>query len=241
MSRDPRNLSCKRFTFTVSPLKVPFTCGKCHREGSIVQKQRTIHQDSIIENFSESIHGEGLLKKGLIVAPNCATCHTAHSILPHTDPASSIARKNIAKTCTKCHAQIELVHRKVIKGELWEKEAHTLPACVDCHQPHKIRKVFYDQGMADRDCLRCHENKDIKAKKDGRSLFVQVDDLNHSRHAKTACSQCHSDVNASRVRACETIQKKVDCASCHAEIGQKYYEEYAWDAACKRRCKCTEL
>ena len=214
--------SAKDSRSPVSPLKVPYTCGKCHQEGSIVQKQRTIHQDNIIENFSESIHGEGLLRKGLIVAPNCATCHTAHSILPHTDPASSIARKNIAKTCTKCHAQIELVHRKVIKGELWEKEAHTLPACVDCHQPHKIRKVFYDQGMSDRDCLRCHENKDIKAKKDGRSLFVQVDDLNHSRHAKTACSQCHSDVNASRVRACETIQKKVDCASCHAEVGQKY-------------------
>jgi uncharacterized protein with PIN domain len=207
---------------SVSPLKVPFTCGQCHQEGSVVQKQRTIHQDNIIENFSESIHGEGLLRKGLIVAPNCATCHTAHSILPHTYPASSIARKNIAKTCTKCHAQIESVHRKVIKGELWEKEEHTLPACVDCHQPHKVRKVFYDQGMADRDCLRCHENKDIKAKKDGRSLFVQVDDLSHSRHAKTACSQCHSDVNASRVRACETILKKVDCASCHAEIGQKY-------------------
>ncbi len=48
------------------------------------------------------------------------------------------------------------MHRKVIKGELWEKQAHVLPACVDCHQPHKVRKVFYDQGMADADCLRCH-------------------------------------------------------------------------------------
>ncbi len=214
--------SAKDSRSSVAPLRVPFTCGKCHQEGTTVQKRRTIHQDHIIENFSESIHGEGLLRKGLIVAPNCASCHTAHSILPHNDPNSSIARNNIAKTCSHCHAQIEAVHRKVIKGELWEKEAHVLPACVDCHQPHKVRKVFYDQGMADRDCLRCHENKELKAKKDGRSLYVQVDDLNHSRHAKTACSQCHSDVNASRVRACETIQKKVDCASCHAEVGQFY-------------------
>ena len=208
----------------VSPLKIPFTCGKCHQEVASVQKQRTIHQDHILENFSESIHGEGLLRKGLIVAPNCASCHTAHSILPHNDLASSISRKNIAKTCTKCHAQIESVHRKVIKGELWEKEVHTLPACVDCHQPHKVRKVYYDQGMSDRDCLRCHENASLKAKKDGRSLFVKVDELNHSRHAKVACSQCHSDVNASRIRACETIQKKVDCTACHAEVGQKYQQ-----------------
>ena len=206
----------------VAPLKVPFLCGKCHEEGTTVQRQRVIHQDHILENFSESIHGDALLKKGLVVAPNCASCHTAHSILKHTDPGSSIARQNIAATCTKCHAEIELVHRKVIKGELWEKQAHMLPACVDCHQPHKIRKVFYDQGMADQDCMRCHEDPKIKASSDSRSLYVRAADLTGSRHAKTSCSQCHTGVSASHVRACETITQKVDCASCHAEVGQQY-------------------
>ncbi len=206
----------------IAPLHVPFLCGKCHQEGAPVQQRRVIHQDHILENFSESIHGEGLLKKGLVVAPNCASCHTAHSILPHTDPASSIARKNIAKTCTKCHAEIELVHRKVIKGELWEKEANVLPACVDCHQPHKIRKVFYDQGMADKDCMRCHRDPAIKASDDGRSLFVDDREVAGSSHAKVSCSQCHSEVSASRLRPCETVTKKVDCASCHAEIGQTF-------------------
>ena len=82
--KDPRS--------PVAPLKVPFVCGKCHREGTPVQTQRHIEQHNILENYTESIHGEGLLKKGLIVAANCASCHTAHSILPHTDPNSSIAR-----------------------------------------------------------------------------------------------------------------------------------------------------
>jgi len=211
--RDPRS--------AVAPLKIPLVCGQCHREGTPVQLNRGIHQSNIIENYSESIHGEGLLRKGLVVAPSCASCHTAHLILPHTDPESSIARRNIAATCTKCHAQIEEVHRKVIRGELWEKQAHVLPACVDCHQPHKIRKVFYTQGMADTDCLRCHARSDLKAA-DGRSLTVDAAELARSRHAKTACSQCHSEVNASRVRPCETITRAVDCASCHAEIGQLY-------------------
>lgn len=217
----------------VSPLKVPFTCGKCHEEGSKVQRQRTIHQDSILTNFSESIHGEGLLKKGLIVAPNCASCHTAHHILPHTDPASSISRGNIVATCTKCHAQIEEVHRKIIKGELWEKERNVLPACVDCHQPHKVRKVFYDQGMADKDCMRCHDNKALKASGDGRSLFVRTDEVGHSRHSKIACSQCHSGVNASHLRPCETISQKVDCASCHAELGVEYQKSIHGKLAAK--------
>ena len=56
----------------------------------------------------------------------------------------------------KCHAKIEDVHRQVIRGELWEKQPHMIPACVDCHEPHKIRKVFYTEGMSNGDCLSCH-------------------------------------------------------------------------------------
>jgi hypothetical protein len=206
-----------------SPLRVPYTCGRCHQEGSPVTRQREIHQDHILENFSESIHGEGLLRKGLIVAPTCASCHTAHNILPHTDSGSSIARSNIAATCTQCHAEIEAVHQKVIKGELWEREAHVLPACADCHPPHKIRKVFYDQGMADAQCLGCHGDAEPDlVSSDGRSLQVAEEEIRQSRHAQVSCSQCHSGVNVSRERPCETITQKVDCDSCHAEVGQQY-------------------
>ncbi|HZY10152.1 MAG TPA: hypothetical protein VFF29_03270 [Bacteroidota bacterium] len=209
---------------TVAAIRIPFVCGKCHREGAAVQLQREIHQDRILENFSESIHGEGLLRKGLIVAPSCASCHTAHEIRPHTDSKSTIARKNIAKTCSKCHTMIEVVHRKVIKGELWEKEEHILPACVDCHQPHKVRKVFYDQGMADRDCLRCHEKSDIASSKDGRSLFVNAGELANSRHARTACSQCHSQVSPALHRPCASIMQKVDCGACHPSVVEEYQQ-----------------
>jgi uncharacterized protein with PIN domain len=207
---------------TIMPLHIPGLCGKCHREGAPVQRQRLISQDSILQNYSESIHGQGLLMKGLIVAPTCVSCHTAHSVRPHTDPASTIARDNIARTCTKCHAEIEMVHRKIIRGELWEKQAHTLPACVDCHQPHKIRKVYYTQGMADNDCLACHERKTIRASSDGRSLTVNPQELAGSMHVKIACSQCHTEVNASHVRPCDAITKPVDCTACHAEEGTEY-------------------
>ncbi len=214
-------LPVKDMRSAVAPLRVPLLCGQCHREGTPVQMNRGIGQHNILENYSESIHGEALLRKGLIVAPSCISCHTAHAILPHTDPNSSIARRNIAETCTHCHAEIEQVHRKTIRGELWEKQANILPACVDCHQPHKIRNVFYAQGMADADCLRCHANEQLRAA-DGRPLAVHAGELAASGHAKVACSQCHSEVNASRVRSCETITRKVDCTACHEEIGQQF-------------------
>ncbi len=142
-------------------MNVPLLCGQCHREGTPVSRFRDIPQESILENYVDSIHGVGLFEKGLTVTAVCTSCHSAHEILPHTDPRSTINAKNLAGTCMQCHGQIERVHRKVINGELWEQRPHLIPACIDCHQPHKIRKVFYDAGMANRDCLSCHAKPDL--------------------------------------------------------------------------------
>ena len=212
-ARDPRART--------SVVNVPELCGRCHHEGSPVQLKYHIPQDSILANYSESIHGEGLYKKGLTVTAVCTSCHTAHFVLPHTDPRSSIARANVAKTCTQCHSRIEVVHRKIISGELWEKQPHSIPACVDCHQPHRVRRVFYTQGMADKDCLTCHGRKDLVAQS-GASMFVDHGQLADSRHARIACAQCHTGVTASEMRPCRTVIPKVDCSVCHAEVVDTY-------------------
>jgi cytochrome b subunit of formate dehydrogenase/nitrate/TMAO reductase-like tetraheme cytochrome c subunit len=206
--------------------QIPFLCGRCHHEGSPVQVTYNIPQDRILQNYTESIHGEGLLRRGLIVTAVCTSCHTAHFVLPHTDPRSSISKQNIARTCTKCHAQIETVHRKVIRGELWEKRPHLIPACVDCHEPHKIRRVFYAQGMADLDCLRCHGNPALKATRGGevRSLFVDERELSESRHARIACAQCHTGGDPSLLRPCAAITAKVDCSICHATAVEQFQQ-----------------
>jgi cytochrome b subunit of formate dehydrogenase len=210
----------------ISTMQVPRLCGQCHHEGSPVQLTHDIPQSNILENYTESIHGEGLFRRGLTVVAVCTSCHTAHFVLPHTDPRSSISKKEIANTCTKCHAQIEAVHRKVIRGELWEKQPHLIPACVDCHEPHKVRRVFYAQGMADQDCMRCHGDPSLKVTRGGKtvSLFVNQASLQHSRHAKKACVQCHTGGTPSEVRPCRTMTEKVDCSVCHAEVVTQYRE-----------------
>lgn len=207
---------------SLAPMRIPYLCGSCHKEGSPVQTQRNIPKDKILEHYSQSIHGEGLLKKGLTVSATCVSCHSAHRILPHTDSRSTIARGNIAETCAKCHVNIEDVHQKVIKGELWEKEAHVLPACVDCHQPHEVRKSFYDRDFANQQCLKCHENPAIVATDNGRSLFVDPAILNNSQHRTLTCSQCHVITQSFDERPCEHFEEQVDCASCHAEVGMDY-------------------
>lgn len=207
-----------------STIEVPRLCGGCHKEGTPVSLTRNIPQDNILGNYTDSIHGEGLFKRGLTVTAVCTSCHTSHFVLPHTDPRSSIAKVNIAKTCTQCHAQIETVHRKVIRGELWEKQAHMIPACVDCHSPHKVRKVYYPQGMSDRDCLSCHSNPDLKMQRGSRtvSLFVNQDELAKSRHSQKACVQCHTGGSPSETRPCRTVIAKVDCSICHNEVVTQY-------------------
>jgi len=200
-------------------MNVPVLCGSCHQEGSPVSLSRDVHQERVLENYSMSIHGEGLFRQGLTVTAVCTSCHTAHDILPHTDERSSIHRDNVAQTCATCHGQIEQVHRKVIEGELWESEPHKIPACVDCHAPHKIRKVRYPAGSANEDCLSCHSNPELTMAQDGEtvSLFVDAAVYGGSAHLDTACAQCHTDVTPSLDRSCETITSKVDCAICHAE------------------------
>jgi cytochrome b subunit of formate dehydrogenase len=200
-------------------MNVPLLCGRCHREGSPVSLVRDIPQDRILENYSMSIHGEGLFRQGLTVTAVCTSCHTAHRILPHTDPESSIHRDNVAATCATCHAQIERVHRKVIAGRLWREEPLKVPACVDCHAPHRVRRVFYPAGVANRDCLRCHSDPDLVAERDGAPVSLHVDESAYaaSAHAGTACAQCHTDVTPSLERACETARGPVDCGICHAD------------------------
>ena len=216
--RDPKS--------RVAPMNVPLLCGQCHREGTKVSLFRNIPQQRILENYVDSIHGEGLFQKGLTVTAVCTSCHTAHFILPHTDPRSSIAARNVAATCMQCHGQIEQVHRKVIAGRLWETAPHQIPRCVDCHEPHKARRVFYDAGMANRDCLTCHGKPELAKVRGDRQVSLYVDPLAYaaSTHAKTACAQCHTEVSPSHARPCETVRSpvRVDCSVCHAAQAGQY-------------------
>ena len=207
-------------------MNIPVLCGECHREGSPVTRTHDIPQDRILQNYSMSIHGAGLYRAGLSVTAVCTSCHTSHNILPHTDPRSSIYRDNVAATCTQCHARIEEVHVKVIEGRLWEEEPHKIPACVDCHQPHQQRRVFYDAGAANEDCLSCHGDPFLEGYSTvaGDTVPMYVDEAAYatSMHAGTACAQCHTGVTPGLARMCETATEPVDCSICHAGPVEDY-------------------
>ncbi len=197
-SADPKSRTYK--------MNIPVLCGQCHKEGAKVSRNYNINERNILENYSQGIHGRGLFQAGLVVTATCNDCHGNHLILPHTNMNSSISQKNIASTCMKCHARIEDVHVKVINRELWEKKPGAIPACTDCHPPHKVEMQNILTAISDKTCLACHERDDIHKVVDGKnvSLKVDVNDMASSAHKNITCVKCHSDVTANRARPCET-------------------------------------
>ena len=141
------------------PTNVPELCGHCHREGekAAVRYQGTQHE--IVEHYTESIHGKGLLKSGLIVTATCADCHTAHGELPRTDPLSSVNRKNVPQTCARCHRGIYEQFEKSIHSRSRCKTDKQLPVCSDCHSAHTIARTDAEDFKLDimNQCGRCHE------------------------------------------------------------------------------------
>ncbi|UCH85091.1 MAG: cytochrome c3 family protein [Candidatus Latescibacterota bacterium] len=217
-------LSPKDANSIAHKMKVPYLCGRCHREGAPVARTYDIHEHNIVENYSQSIHGEGLFEKGLVVTASCSDCHNSHMILPHTNPRASISPRNIAATCMQCHTRIEDVHEKVIRGELWEEAPGAIPACTDCHLPHKARKETIALTISDRDCMECHEKNDVIKIVDGDTLALTVHkrQLDLSVHKNIPCVKCHSDIDPRIHRPCEP-SGRVDCSNCHAKISEDYF------------------
>jgi len=210
-------------------MNIPVLCGNCHQEGAPVSKIYNIPEKNILQNYSQSIHGEGLYQKGLAVTATCNNCHGNHKILPHTNLESSVSLRNIANTCMQCHTKIEEVHVQVIKGELWEEEPGAIPACTDCHRPHKARKEALVIRTSDRECLECHAKDDVYATVSGDvehheySITVTKDSLVGSVHENIPCVKCHTDVDPRRHQPCE-IAGRVDCSNCHAQVAENYFQ-----------------
>ncbi len=206
-------------------MNIPILCGKCHKEGAPVARIYNITMSNILTNYSESIHGKGLFEYGLIVSATCNDCHSNHLILPHTNPQSSTSSGKIASTCMKCHANIEYVHKKVIKRDLWEKKVGTVPACNDCHSSHVIKAQKAETVISNQICLKCHENDNaFKMVNNKRvSLKINPNDFVTSAHKNFACNKCHTEVTTDHKneRPCIT-NKKVDCSICHQAVSDKY-------------------
>jgi cytochrome b subunit of formate dehydrogenase len=76
-------------------------CQKCHDNEELMERNGVTN--IAFETYLESYHGKNYRLGFPEKVAGCADCHTSHSVMPHTDPRSSLNSANLVATCGKCH------------------------------------------------------------------------------------------------------------------------------------------
>ncbi len=100
-------------------------CQKCHADEALMEKNGVY--SIAFETYFESYHGKNYALGFPDKVAGCADCHTAHSVLPHTDPKSSINPQNLVATCGQCHENSSAQFIKFYPhGEMTDKENYPI-------------------------------------------------------------------------------------------------------------------
>lgn len=177
---------------TTTETLAPAKCNECHA-GEVKQ-------------FAASIHGQAA-KNGDADAPKCVSCHgSIHAVKTASDADSTVARKNLADTCAKCHSDAGFLSR------------HLIPVA---HPVESYKQSVHGRAVAagsDKaaDCNSCHGNHDIYPARDPRSR------VNHWRVSDT-CATCHQEIAKAYGESVHGTALKAGakdapaCVDCHGE------------------------
>ena len=185
----------------VNHANIPATCGACHSQQFVMEKNGLSVQ--MVASYQQSVHGHAVAN-GSEKAAVCTDCHGTHEILDAKDSKSPIFKFNVPLTCGKCHEQISKEFQQSIHGTAIAKGNWQAPVCTDCHGIHSI-KAHNDpnspvsaQNVAQATCARCHEGVRLS-----QEFGVQ------GRRATTYLASYHG--LAARLGS----QVVANCASCH--------------------------
>jgi hypothetical protein len=191
-------------------------------------------------SYPDSIHGRDYLERGVAEVARCWDCHGKHNIKDASDPDSTINRKNVPLTCSRCHEDMKVVVKYHIHAEapyqeylqsvhgkaLFEKGLLRFAAiCTDCHGVHNIQAAGTPglEAKKPETCGRCHVQS-----------FNEYKESIHGQQALQGnidaplCVDCHGEhrVISPRDKSAPTSKRNVPdtCSACHArpEIMKKY-------------------
>ncbi len=111
----------------VAPVNVAQTCARCHSDEA---RMAPFGRDSgVYDDWSHSVHADALVQRGDTSAPTCSTCHGSHGATP---PGID----SVANICSTCHVREAELYQASAKRTAFE--AFEMPACLTCHNNHKI-------------------------------------------------------------------------------------------------------
>ncbi|GAB4325509.1 MAG: hypothetical protein Kow0059_21560 [Candidatus Sumerlaeia bacterium] len=201
------------------PLHIPELCARCHSHPDIMTRFNPALPVDQWEKYKTSRHGM-LLEMGLRKVATCASCHSAHNILPATDPQSSVYPVALPRTCNRCHGDQQYMagfpiptdqfakYASSVHGTaLLDKEDLGAPACNDCHGNHgAIPPGAQSLGHV---CGICHAlNAELFEKSPHAAVFA-IQEL-------PQCTVCHSHHAIARPSH-DTFNMGADsvCITCH--------------------------
>jgi cytochrome c3-like protein/doubled CXXCH motif protein len=205
---------------------LPRTCGACHGNPETIQRGH-IEIGDVVSKFQDSIHGQALAKSGLVVAPNCSSCHGHHDIRRAAEAKSPVFRPNVPATCGRCHAGILPEYRGSVHAAA---AAQGGAVCSDCHSAHGIQAAGQPawRRTVIAECGTCH-SESIRTYRDG--FHGQASALGFERVA--TCADCHGahGIEAvadpgSRVHPANLV---ATCGRCHPKANANFvkYDPHA--------------
>ncbi len=100
-------------------------CMKCHSDKKLMTKNKVTNV--AVKSYIESYHGKNYRLGFPDKVAGCADCHTAHSVLPKSDPKSSVNPANLVKQCTPCHPKATSSFSKFYShGEMTDKDKYPI-------------------------------------------------------------------------------------------------------------------
>lgn len=210
-------------------MNVPATCARCHSNEHL-RKEYHMENTQTPGGFNDSIHGQALLQKGLIVAPSCVDCHGVHDIKRAIDQDSRIHHRKIADTCGRCHVGVEETYNQSVHGQMLNTAGQSrAPVCSDCHLSHQIEKPSspHFKSVSDQRCGRCHEDKLEHYRDTYHGKAMALGKPNVAADV-AACYDCHGHHDVFKVSDSRSRLSKErivsTCAKCHPGVGPKFTE-----------------
>lgn len=213
-------------------------CQGCHASGkTLPYLGGALFHTEPHNDYDHSFHALSL-RNGARGA-SCIDCHTRNgdmtTILPASDPKSTINRANVAETCGSCHGdkavmqgtgitnQPFLSYRESVHAQAVARGNTNAAVCTDCHNSHDIRAASDAQSTifkvnVPRTCGKCHQTE---ANEFTASIHGQAVARGVSR--APVCTDCHGIHNIKMPFAQNTGSASVavgteSCAKCHEGV-----------------------
>ena len=224
---------------SASPVPPPkLECQGCHGPGkTLPYLAGSLFHTAPHSAYDHSFHAQAIHNG--VKAAACLDCHTKNgdmtTILPASDPKSTINRANIAETCGRCHGdklvmqgsgisnRPFLSYRESVHAKAIARGNMSAAVCTDCHNSHDIesasnQKSSIAKANIPNTCGKCHRTE---ATEFMQSIHGQAIERGVSR--APVCTDCHGihDIMMPFDGTTATASAAVateSCAKCHEGV-----------------------